>query len=157
MLENLIFQLVISDFILFYFIFYLILPSLFFRSSLYIQLYVFVKTQISRLRLLSVTIHCVAVLLTRDDHRHPSCRRCREEKKQNRWAERERGGKWRIGGGATGGDCAREDIMKRNPNVGRKSLVTWLRQHAIVSGIIERIGSICPWKRNTLSPRTIQE
>ncbi|TGZ47261.1 Uncharacterized protein DBV15_04188 [Temnothorax longispinosus] len=56
-----------------------------------------------------------------------------------------------------GETCAREDIMKRNPSVGRKLPVTWLRQHAIVSGIIKHIGSICPWKRNTLSPRAIQE
>ncbi|KYQ49798.1 hypothetical protein ALC60_11146 [Trachymyrmex zeteki] len=53
--------------------------------------------------------------------------------------------------------CTREDITKRNSSVGRKLPVTWLRQHAIVSGIIKHIGSICPWKRNTLSPRAIQE
>lgn len=66
---------------------------------------------------------------------------------------------WREGEGngePTRGGCAREDVMKRNPSVGRKLPVTWLRQHAIVSGIIKHIGSIYPWKRNTLSPRAIQ-
>ncbi|EZA56019.1 hypothetical protein X777_03704, partial [Ooceraea biroi] len=90
--------------------------------------------------------------LTRDDrHRHSSHRR--EEKKH-----RIPVGEWRTGEEVTGGEPrAREDVTKRNPNVGRKSPVTWLRQHAIVSGIIKHIGSICPWKRNTLSPRAIQE
>lgn len=66
-------------------------------------------------------------------------------------------GKGRGMANRPGETCAREDIMKRNPSVGRKLPVTWLRQHAIVSGIIKHIGSICPWKRNTLSPRAIQE
>lgn len=35
------------------------------------------------------------------------------------------------------GETARDGITERNPNVGRKSPVTWLRQHAIVSGIIK--------------------
>ncbi|EGI66012.1 hypothetical protein G5I_05403 [Acromyrmex echinatior] len=89
--------------------------------------------------------------LTRDDHCHGSHRQRSEEKKQNCRGKRE---------GMTnrpGETCTREDIMKRNPSVGRKLPVTWLRQHAIVSGIIKHIGSICPWKRNTLSPRAIQE
>jgi len=91
--------------------------------------------------------------MTRDDHCHGSHRQCCEEKKQNPGERRGEGIANRPGE-----TCARrEDIMKRNPSVGRKLPVTWLRQHAIVSGIIKHIGSICPWKRNTLSPRAIQK
>lgn len=89
--------------------------------------------------------------VTRDDHCHRSHRQRPEEKKQNL------GEKGTGMANRPGETCAHEDVMKRNPSVGRKLPVTWLRQHAIVSGIIKHIGSICPWKRNTLSPRVIQE